>query len=117
LALGHCLTTLVVLIGGCQTLVPAAKTPPQDPLAAELKSAPEACLKQAYIRCSREASQRALDIGEAALCSMVCEALFSRCFGGDFHAFLAWSRQHPDDAPVEPWDPDACTAFRAEPKP
>jgi hypothetical protein len=59
---------------------------------------PELELKNTYSNCSREAMQRVLGSGEAALCSVVYEALLGRIFGGDFEALLAWSRLHPDYA-------------------
>lgn len=36
--------------------------------------------------------RRALGIGEAMQCSVVCEALKKRAFGGDFDRRLAWTR-------------------------
>lgn len=55
------------------------------------------CLKELYLRCSREASQGLLDFGAAALCSSGHEALLKGEFGGDFNALLAWWRVHRDD--------------------
>lgn len=56
-----------------------------------------ACLKELYLRCSRESSQGLLDFGAAALCSSGHEALLNSEFGGDFNALLAWWRVHRDD--------------------
>jgi hypothetical protein len=55
------------------------------------------CLKELYLRCSRESSQGLLDFGEAALCSFGHEALLKGEFGGNFNALLAWWRVHRDD--------------------
>lgn len=99
----------LLLVGSCRTTTPDTTPPrPADPAIAHLARLPEPCLKQLYIRCSREASQRLLDFGTAAYCSTVYETLLKGSFGGDFQAFLAWSRQHPDDAPIGDLDADAC---------
>lgn len=55
------------------------------------------CLKELYLRCSRESSQGLLDFRQAALCSSGHEALLKGEFGGDFNALLAWWRGHRDD--------------------
>lgn len=47
-------------------------------------------LNRAYLECDSSATHRMLDPGEAALCSMVHEALKQRAFGGDFARMLAW---------------------------
>ena len=57
----------------------------------------EAELKATYLRCARESSRRLLGFDEAALCTIVGEALKARSFGGDFNALLAWWRVHRDD--------------------
>ena len=64
---------------------------------AEFAQLSGACLKELYLRCSRESSQGLLDFGEAALCSSGHEALLKSEFGGDFNALLAWWRVHRDD--------------------
>lgn len=55
------------------------------------------CLKELYLRCSRESSQNLLGFREAVLCSFGHETLLKREFGGDFNALLAWWRVHRDD--------------------
>ncbi|MBT9549413.1 MAG: hypothetical protein IV088_01080 [Hydrogenophaga sp.] len=47
-------------------------------------------LKAAYLRCDRAATERVLDMGEAANCSVIYEALLKVGFGGDFKRLLAW---------------------------
>lgn len=64
---------------------------------AEFAQLSGACLKELYLRCSRESSQDLLGFGEAALCSLGHEALLKSEFGGDFNALLAWWRVHRDD--------------------
>lgn len=61
-------------------------------LISQLRTLPEAELKNAYSNCSQESMRRALSGGEAALCSIVYETLLSTVFEGDFGALLAWSR-------------------------
>lgn len=47
-------------------------------------------LKEAYLRCDRAATERLLDMGEAANCSVIYEELLRVGFGGDFKRLLAW---------------------------
>jgi len=47
-------------------------------------------LKAAYLRCDRAATERLLDMGEAANCSVIHEELLRVGFGGDFKRLLAW---------------------------
>ena len=47
-------------------------------------------LKTAYLRCDRAATERLLDMGEAATCSVIYEELLRVGFGGDFKRLLAW---------------------------
>lgn len=47
-------------------------------------------LKAAYLRCDRAATERLLDMGEAANCSVIYEDLLRVGFGGDFKRLLAW---------------------------
>jgi hypothetical protein len=47
-------------------------------------------LKAAYLRCERGATERLLDMGEAANCSSIYEELLRVGFGGDFNRLLAW---------------------------
>ena len=68
---------------------------------AQLQTLPEVELKDAYSHCSREATQRLLGYGEAALCSIVYETLLRRVFGGNFDALLTWSKVHFHDASEE----------------
>ncbi|MDO9166454.1 MAG: hypothetical protein Q7U13_10140 [Rhodoferax sp.] len=49
-------------------------------------------LKAAYLRCDRAATERLLDLGEAANCSVIYEELLRVGFGGDFKRLLAWWR-------------------------
>jgi hypothetical protein len=51
-----------------------------------------AALKVVYLACDRAASQRQLDFGEAAECSVASERLLQHGFGGDFDRLLAWWR-------------------------
>ena len=55
------------------------------------------CLKELYLRCSRESSKSLLGFGEASWCSFGHEALLNNEFGGDFNALLAWWQVHRDD--------------------
>lgn len=64
---------------------------------AELAQLSTTCLKDLYLQCSRESSQRMLGFGDAALCSHGHEALLKSEFGGDFNALLAWWQTHRDD--------------------
>lgn len=57
---------------------------------------PEPELKDVYLHCSRESTQRVMGYGEIALCSMVYETLLTRIFAGDFDALLAWSKANSD---------------------
>ncbi|WP_310567051.1 hypothetical protein [Hydrogenophaga sp.] len=47
-------------------------------------------LKVAYLRCDRAATERLLDVGEAANCSAIHEKLLKVGFDGDFKRLLAW---------------------------
>jgi len=47
-------------------------------------------LKAAYLRCDRAATERLLDMREAANCSVIHEELLRVGFGGDFKRLLAW---------------------------
>jgi len=49
-------------------------------------------LKTAYLACDEQASERLLDMGSAALCSQVGEALKQRAFDGDFNRLIEWWR-------------------------
>ena len=57
---------------------------------------PEPELKDVYLHCLRESTQRVMGYGEIALCSMVYETLLTRIFAGDFDALLAWSKANSD---------------------
>ena len=54
---------------------------------------PERCLKSLFMECADAASERFLDLGSAAICSIGYEALLKQGFGGDFHALIAWWRR------------------------
>ncbi len=98
------------LLWGCQSGKAIVDPIRRDTsLVVALNQMPELCLKQLYIRCSRGASQGSLSLGEVAACSQVYETLLQQGFGGDFHAFLGWSRLHPDDGPEIPFDHDSCS--------
>ena len=60
------------------------------------------CLKELYLWCSRESSQRLLGFSEAIWCSFGHETLLKGEFGGDFNALMDWWRIHRD-APVRRW--------------
>ena len=47
-------------------------------------------LQVAYLRCERAATERLLDSGEAANCSVIYEQLLRVGFDGDFKRLLAW---------------------------
>lgn len=64
---------------------------------ARFEQLPEGCLKALLLRCSRDAGERLLDNGDAAMCSISYEALLRRGFDGNFDALLAWWRVHRDD--------------------
>lgn len=64
---------------------------------AEFTQLSTTCLKELYLRCSREASQSLLGFGEATWCSFAHEALLKGEFGGDFNALLAWWQVHRND--------------------
>lgn len=68
---------------------------------------PSDCLKTFFLHCSREAGERVLALGEAAVCSVGYEVLLKREFGGDFDALLAWWRVRRPDPNAEPVDDDA----------
>jgi hypothetical protein len=55
-------------------------------------------LKRIYLACDRVATRQLLDMGTAAHCSMVGEALQKRAFDDSFDQLLAWWRDHKDKA-------------------
>jgi len=69
----------------------------ESPLVADLHRLPEQDLKAFYLQCNRAAMQTSLGSGGIALCSIGYEILLQRTFGGDFSAFLAWSRNQPSE--------------------
>jgi hypothetical protein len=97
---------------GAQALEPAVVSF-HERATTQLGALPEPGLKAVYLHCSREASQYALRLGEAAYCSIVYETLLRRIFGGDFHALLAWSSTQRDD-PIGEGFNDALTAGNAQ---
>jgi hypothetical protein len=62
---------------------------------------PEGCLKTLFLRCSRDAGERLLDNGDAALCSIGHEGLLRHGFDGNFDALLTWWRAHRDDPIID----------------
>jgi hypothetical protein len=54
---------------------------------------PMHCLRAVFMRCSAQAGEGLLDLGNAVACSDGYEALLKREFNGDFRALLAWWRQ------------------------
>jgi hypothetical protein len=76
---------------------PTAEVTARSRLHAPFERMAEQNLKDLFLRCSRESSQRRLDSGDAARCSIASEVLKQRSFGGDFDALLAWWRIHRDD--------------------
>jgi hypothetical protein len=59
-------------------------------------------LKAAYLRCEQAATERLLDIGDAASCSVIYEKLLKVGFGGDFKRLLAWwQTERVTNAPTE----------------
>lgn len=65
---------------------------------AEFAQLSNACLKELYLWCSQESSQRLFGFAEAAWCSFGHEALLKSGFGGDFHALMDWWRVHRNDS-------------------
>jgi len=72
---------------------------PQQQFLARFERLSDAQLKEYFLRCSRDATERLLALDEGALCSAAQDALKNRSFGGDFGALLAWWRVHRDDPP------------------
>ena len=70
---------------------------PQQELLARFERFSDAQLKEYFLLCSRDASERLLALDEGALCSAAQDALKNRSFAGDFGALLAWWRVHRDD--------------------
>ena len=106
------LFAIVPIYAGAQALDVVVR---HDGLAAQLEAIRESRLKSLYLGCSREALQRALGSGEAASCSIVYESLLRRGFGGDFMAFLAWSRAQRDDG-IEQASREAMPARNVRPR-
>jgi hypothetical protein len=61
---------------------PVARITVEGPALAELK--------RRYLACEEEATQRVLDAGTAARCSLTYEALLRDAFGGRFEDLRAW---------------------------
>jgi hypothetical protein len=80
-----------------QALPGAAVWRDREQWVARAERVAEAELKTQYLRCARESSRRLLGFDEAAVCTIVGDALKARSFGGDFNALLAWWRLHRDD--------------------
>ena len=70
---------------------------PQQPFLAPFERLSDAQLKEYFLRCSRDATERLLALDEGALCSAAQDALKDRSFAGDFSALLTWWRVHRDD--------------------
>lgn len=68
---------------------------------ARFEQLPVGCLNVLFLRCSRDAGERFLDLGDAAVCSIGYEALLRRGFDGNFEALLAWWRIHRHDPIVD----------------
>lgn len=49
-------------------------------------------LKAAYLACDEQATHTVLDIGTAARCSQIADALKQRAFDGDFERLIQWWR-------------------------
>jgi hypothetical protein len=49
-------------------------------------------LKAAYLVCDEQATHTILDMGSAARCSQIAEALLKQVFDGDFERLLQWWR-------------------------
>lgn len=87
----HGAPSCVAAMSGIQTFGGRART------LALFEQLPRHCLQALFLRCSRDAGERLLGLGDAAVCSIGYEALLSREFGGDFNALLAWWRIHRND--------------------
>lgn len=72
---------------------PAQSEP--DAMRGQLEALPAEVIKQRYLACSDEATERRMSGGQAALCSTIYDVLLKRHFGGDFGALYAWSRRQP----------------------
>jgi hypothetical protein len=70
---------------------------PRDPLRGRIERLSVNEVKQFYLGCSGSAMRGLLDSAETALCSIGYDVLLNRHFGGDFHAFLAWSKNQVHD--------------------
>jgi len=80
------------MLGAAQAGQATAASAATRPSHSQLDTATVDQLKRTYLECEKGATERMLDSGEAALCSMVHEALKERGFGGDFERMLAWWR-------------------------
>ena len=64
----------------------------------ELSAAPDLSeLERAYWACDYTVSIRRVDMATGIACVSISDELKARKFGGDFHALLAWWRDHKDE--------------------
>jgi len=93
---------LVVLAGvgpvAAQDAVMLGSLGSRQQISVALEQLSDAQLKQLFLRCDRDASQRLLGLDEAIPCGMALDSLLRRGFGGDFDALLAWWREQPRPA-------------------
>lgn len=73
-------------------------------------------LKVAYNECNEEALRQLLGPGEAAVCSMIYEAVKRRVFDGDFARLIAWSKAAAAERQVAKASPPAVEPIK-EPLP
>jgi hypothetical protein len=99
------LAIVIVMAATLPSLPPAARAQDARSLPA-LTEGPIGALKQAYLACNDAALQRALGGGEAAICSVIYEALKRRAFDGDFQRLLAWSRAADAERMAAATEPD-----------
>jgi len=72
-------------------------------LVAAVEALPEARLRDLFLSCSSEASQRLLPRADAVACAIAWDTLLRREYGGDIDSLLAWWREHRDvDQPRQP---------------
>lgn len=67
-----------------------------EQLVAEFDGMSLSRLESLFLHCSKESSERVLDLGDAIHCAMAWDALLRRRFSGDVDRLLAWWRLRRD---------------------
>jgi hypothetical protein len=96
---------LVTLLGAASGGAPAQPALVADPwtagregLVAFYDQMPEAALRQAFLRCDREASRRMMDFAEGVHCAVAWDTLLRRDYAGNVDKLLDWWRKQRIEA-------------------